>query len=182
MTKTDLTIKGIFKSLDRWRQERGLQHTVGNIAANIGEEIIEYLRAENEYQKVDTLCDMFVFSVNAISAMGKMEYASLEMNLSISAPEIYERSYFAEIVDRFALIAKYGYTLNVDALITIAICAKAQLCNAGYDFLISMDETLKEIHSRTGAMNEVTGKWEKFKTEEAKALWYTANYDKAKVA
>lgn len=182
MSKTALTIEGIFTSLDVWREERGLQHTVGNIAANIGEEIVEYLRAENDEQRVDALCDMFVFSVNAINAMRKIEYASLEMNLSIQVPEICERSYFAEIVQRFALIATYGYTLNVDALITIAICAKAQVCQYGFDFLIAMDETIKEIHSRTGAWNDETQKWEKFKTPEAMELWYKADYSKAKVA
>ena len=176
-----LTIVGIFKSLDDWRQERGLQHTVGNIAANIGEEIVEYLRAENDEHHVDALCDIFVFSVNAISAMGEREYASLAMNLSMSTYEINERSYFAEIINRFCLIAKFGYTLNIDALITIAICAKAQLCNAGYDFLIAMDETLKEIHSRTGAWNDTTQKWEKFRTPEAMDLWYEADYSKAKL-
>jgi len=45
---------------------------------------------------------------------------------------------------------------------------------------VAMDETLKEINSRTGAFNAETGKWEKFKTPEAIALWYAADYEKAK--
>ncbi len=40
--------------------------------------------------------------------------------------------------------------------------------------------TLKEISSRTGSWNPVTGKWEKFKTPEAMAKWYSADYSKAK--
>ena len=178
--KTSLTIKGIFESLDVWREERGLQRTVGNIAANIGEEIVEYLRAENDEQRVDALCDMFVFSVNAICAMDKFEYASLEINLCISNPSIVTFTYMGEIIFCFSRIAEFGYTRHVELLIRIVVCAKAQLEQLGYNFLIAMDETLKEIHSRTGAMNEVTGKWEKFKTEEAKALWYKADYSKAK--
>lgn len=50
---------------------------------------------------------------------------------------------------------------------------------AGYCAETAMEETIKEISSRTGATNESTGKWEKFKTPEAQALWYTADYDKA---
>lgn len=50
---------------------------------------------------------------------------------------------------------------------------------AGYDAKVAMDETIKEISSRTGATNPDTGKWEKFKTPEAMAKWYTADYDKA---
>jgi len=52
---------------------------------------------------------------------------------------------------------------------------------AGYDATVAMHETIKEISSRTGTTNEITGKWEKFKTPEAQAMWYTANYDLAKV-
>lgn len=50
----------------------------------------------------------------------------------------------------------------------------------GYDAEKCMDETIKEISSRTGAYNPETKKWEKFKTKEAMALWYKANYSKCK--
>lgn len=50
---------------------------------------------------------------------------------------------------------------------------------AGYDAKIAMNETILEISSRTGGTNVETGKWEKFKTPEAMAKWYTADYDKA---
>lgn len=50
---------------------------------------------------------------------------------------------------------------------------------ANYSARIAMDETIKEISSRTGATNPETGKWEKFKTPEAMAKWYTADYAKA---
>ena len=41
-----------------------------------------------------------------------------------------------------------------------------------------LDETLKEIESRTGEWSEKDGKWKKYETEEAKALWYKADYSK----
>lgn len=50
---------------------------------------------------------------------------------------------------------------------------------SNYSARIAMDETVKEISSRTGETNLITGKWEKFKTPEAIAKWYTADYNKA---
>lgn len=180
MSETGLTIEGIFKSLDEWREKRGLQHTVGNIAANIGEEIVEYLRADNDEQRVDALCDMFVFSVNALYASNKEEYEYFASIMYAKMNNHYDKEWFSEIVSSFSLMcsrtpwspAVFGY---------IAKYAIFQIHKLGFDFLIAMDETLKEIHSRTGAMNEATGKWEKFKTEEAMALWYKADYSKAKL-
>lgn len=69
---------------------------------------------------------------------------------------------------------------EIDALCDIIVFATNAIRIRGYDPNVAMDETLKEINSRTGALNPNTGKWEKFKTPEAMALWYSADYDKAK--
>jgi hypothetical protein len=70
---------------------------------------------------------------------------------------------------------------EIDALCDIIVFAANAMRIRGYSPDVAMDETLKEINSRTGAFNPETGKWEKFKTEEAKALWYSAAYEKAKL-
>ena len=177
--KTSLTIKGIFESLDVWREERGLQRTVGNIAANIGEEIVEYLRAENDEQRVDALCDMFVFSVNGLRAMGRVSNYAIKISLEIDL--ILKINSFPIISHAFSkLIDSYRFNQR-SALNNIVKYSKYQIQYLGYDFLIAMDETLKEIHSRKGAWNDELQKWEKFKTPEAMALWYKADYNKAKV-
>lgn len=106
----------MFNELKKWREERGLQKVVGNIAGNLSEELTELLRAENENEEIDALADMIVFSINAIEAKG----------------------YNAEKV---------------------------------------MLETCKEINSREGEYNPNSKKWEKFKTPEAKAKWYKADYN-----
>lgn len=108
----------MFNKLKEWREERGLQNIVGNIEGNICEELTELLRSSTVEDKVDALCDMIVFSVNAIEAMG-------------------------------------------------------------YDAQIAMDEVIKEISSRKGDFNPELNKWQKYKTPEAMALWYTANFNKA---
>ena len=59
-------------------------------------------------------------------------------------------------------------------------CAK--ICeNYGFNFEIAMLETIKEISSRIGTYNEATKKWVKDSSDEAKAKWYSANYELARI-
>ena len=44
-----------------------------------------------------------------------------------------------------------------------------------------MDETIKEISSRTGVYDENAKKWVKDESDEAKAKWYQANYELARI-
>lgn len=88
-------------------------------------------------------------------------------------------SFLAEELSEF-LRAKED-NAEIDALCDIIVFATNAIRIRGYDPNVAMDETLKEINSRTGAFNPDTGKWEKFKTEEAKALWYSADYEQAKI-
>ena len=48
----------------------------------------------------------------------------------------------------------------------------------GYDFVVALSETIKEIDSREGAIDD-TGKFQKFTTEEYTSKWYTADFTKA---
>jgi hypothetical protein len=112
-----------FSKINDWAKERGLLDIGWDKSAHasfLAEELSEFLRAKQNNEEIDALCDIVVFAVNAMRLLG-------------------------------------------------------------YDPNVAMDETLKEISSRTGAFNPQTGKWEKFKTPEAMALWYSANYDKAKI-
>jgi hypothetical protein len=45
----------------------------------------------------------------------------------------------------------------------------------GYDAQLCMSETIAEISSRKGSINEETGKWEKNRDQDPRTL-YTANY------
>jgi hypothetical protein len=74
-----------------------------------------------------------------------------------------------------------GENDRVDALCDIIVLATGALYKLGYDADKAMDETLKEITSRTGKLNVQTGKWEKFTYPEAQRKWKQANYSKAKL-
>ena len=43
----------MFESLKQWREERGLQNTVGNIEGNLAEELTELLRATTTEDKIE---------------------------------------------------------------------------------------------------------------------------------
>jgi hypothetical protein len=98
--------------------------------------------------------------------------------LNIEWDKSAQASFIAEELSEF-LRAKDGNG-EIDALCDVIVFAVNAIRLRGYNPNVAMEETLKEINSRTGAFNAETGKWEKFKTPEAMALWYSANYEQAK--
>jgi len=67
---------------------------------------------------------------------------------------------------------------KVDAINDIMVFCMTELPKYKVDPERSLEETYKEINSRTGAWSDDHQKWMKLKTPEAKALWYTAVYEK----
>lgn len=65
---------------------------------------------------------------------------------------------------------------KIDALCDDNVFNTGFILRYGYDPIKAMGETVKEIDSRTGTFDDETGKWTKFKTPEAMALWYAADY------
>jgi hypothetical protein len=98
--------------------------------------------------------------------------------LNIEWDKTAQASFIAEELSEF--LRSKDSNGEIDALCDIIVFAANAMKLLGYDPNIAMDETLKEINSRTGAFKPETGKWEKFKTPEAMALWYAADYNKAK--
>ena len=68
---------------------------------------------------------------------------------------------------------------KVDALCDIIVVAIGSLIKLGYDPTLAMDETIKEIDSRTGALDKTSGKFIKDTSQEAMSLRYTAQYGNA---
>ncbi len=99
--------------------------------------------------------------------------------LSIEWDKNTQGSFIAEELSEF-LRAKTDNE-EIDALCDIIVFCTNAIRLKGYDPNIAMAETLREIESRTGTFNNQTGKWEKDKTPEAMAFWYTAQYLKARL-
>ncbi len=68
----------------------------------------------------------------------------------------------------------------VNALADLIILSANHIEQMEYDLDLVMKETVKEISSRTGAVNPETGKWEKDTSPEAQAKWYKVDYSTCK--
>lgn len=196
--KIDLT--EIYKGLAEWRAERGItaesqrEGYLRNIMEELGE-LAAGLRDYDSWSKccdlrfcqihkemaereiVDAICDISVFTINAAEA---------DIPYSIK-PFIIETKREFSVVDIFVAIADFiradenGSPFNYyDFARILKYCAS--VCEQyGFNFEIAMLETIKEISSRTGAYDEKAKKWIKDTSDEAKAKWYSANYELAKI-
>ena len=84
------------------------------------------------------------------------------------------------MVERCAFLSYFEWREAKSFNIILINCA--YLCEYyGFNFQIAMDETIKEISSRTGAYDESAKKWIKDTSDEAMAKWYKADYEKARI-
>jgi predicted HAD superfamily Cof-like phosphohydrolase len=70
---------------------------------------------------------------------------------------------------------------RIDAMADIIVFAYGEMAKYGYNGDKVMDEVIKEISSRTGSYDPVTKKWQKDKSPEAVARWYTADFTNCKL-
>jgi len=70
---------------------------------------------------------------------------------------------------------------RIDAMADIIVFAYGEMAKYGYDGDKVMDEVIKEISSRDGVYDFNTKKWQKDKSPEAQANWYTADFTNCKL-
>jgi hypothetical protein len=70
---------------------------------------------------------------------------------------------------------------KVDALNDIIVFSITELLKMGYDVEKTLNETYKEIDSRTGEWDPGIQKWVKYKTPEAKEKWVSADYSDSRL-
>ena len=194
----------IYKGLAEWRAERGItaESQKEGYLVNVMEELGELATALREYEKfskhdcpyceidkqkaeheiIDALCDISVFTINAgadIPCDFKVTQIQPNANYSINA----ELNFLIERVTHFNKAIIFGGFPKDKAIYFNSVLDKcADICELyGFDFQIAMDETIKEISSRTGSYDEVSKKWIKDESDEAKAKWYKADYEKARI-
>ena len=185
----EINLTEIYKGLDEWRAERGItaESQKEGYLVNIMEELGELSAALRLFEKskrvndshelkcaehfiIDALCDISVLTINAgadIPCYDKPTRLELEPCLSLY-------NLLREIADHQRCFN--GITLCY----VLGVCAS--LCyQYGFDFQKAMEETIKEISSRTGAYDENAKKWVKDESDEAKSKWYKADYNKARI-
>ena len=196
--KIDLT--EIYKGLDKWRAERGItaESQKAGYLVNVMEELGELATALREYeifskssypyQKnkkyaehgiIDALCDIAVFTINVgadINCNEKLE------SINTTTQTTRCNSSLSFLLSECGNFDYYGKLSSYVCFNQILLsCAK--LCEQyGFNFEIAMLETIKEISSRTGSYDEKAKKWVKDTSLEAKAKWYQANYELARIA
>ena len=189
----------IYKGLDEWRAERKItaesqrQGYLRNIMEELGE-LAAGLRNYDSWSKcdllfcqihkemaeheiIDALCDISVLTINAWADM-PCEFKRTEIEWeksSLNADYILK-----QMVEKCARFSYFEW--GEASAFNIILINCAYLCeHYGYNFEIAMLETIKEISSRTGTYNETSKKWIKDESDEAKAKWYKADYNKARI-
>lgn len=194
-----INLKQIYKGLDEWRAERKItaesqrQGYLRNIMEELGE-LAAGLRDYASWSKcdlrfcqihkemaerliVDAICDIAVLTINAgVHIPCELKRTEIEFKKSS-----FDADYILkQMVENCAEFSYFDWGEQKCFNIILANCA--YLCeHYGYNFEIAMLETIKEISSRTGSYNEATKKWEKDFSDEAKAKWYSANYELARI-
>lgn len=171
----------VLESLKFWREERNLHKKKLDLNvsfANVLEEITEYLRAVNDYERIDALCDICVFSINDYSLLENYEdYKYDIINFVPQDPSIKTNIYdIVEVVGSKSLS------------IEIVHCAFDMMLDLKYEPESCMMETIKEISSRQQcpvqkeewSKNGVAGKWQKWKDQPKETL-YKADYESCKI-
>lgn len=183
----------ILEQLTRFRLNRNIDKSQGykfvlnKQAGFILSEAAEYLDAENEYDRVDALCDISVFAINAHALISE-DFSNL-FDDAYRHDDYYSYYSIAHVIDRIHyLLRKYPLTdVEANLIVIIEICSD-MLAEMKYDFVKCMLETIKEISSRTQdpvqaiewQESGASGKWQKDKNQDAKTK-YKANYSTCKI-
>lgn len=167
--------------LKDWRDERHLtvESQREGLMGNLCEEMAEYYRAKNRYEKIDALCDISVFSYNSLNDDIESLWENFNNNL------LKRRFLPLSIVDE---ISQVDYIIrrptifdeNKQIYRLIKACEK-EVTEMKYNFYECMLETIKEISSRTGHYDENIHKFVKDRSPEAVTKWYKADYSKCRI-
>ena len=129
-----------------------------------------------QHEIIDALCDIAVFTINAGADIPcEVKPLIIEPKREFSVADIFVA--IADFIRADSNVAPFNY---YNFAFILKYCAS--VCEQyGYNFEIAMLETIKEISSRTGSYDEKAKKWIKDTSDETKAKWYKANYEKARI-
>lgn len=156
-------LKEINARLKAWREARNIsiESQRQGLVINLLEEFVELNRAKNEYEKIDALCDMCVFILNAYKIDSIIAYPLRDFTFN----------------QRFlSLIQAMEMCKGNKKLIIRKLLSLIQFEFKDYDLYSCLNETLKEIESRQGKYDSVAKKWIK----DSNAKTYKADYSKCK--
>lgn len=193
-----INLNEIYAQLKAWRHERGItaESQKDGYIVNVMEELGELATALREYERfskpsypypknkkyaehgiIDALCDIAVLTINAgadVNCNEKIEIINTSQTTRCN-------SSLGFLLSECGNFDYYG-NLSCYVCFNQILLSCAKLCEQyGFNFEIAMLETIKEISSRTGSYDEKAKKWVKDESDEAKAKWYQADYEKARI-
>lgn len=198
---TEIQFNEIKERLSKWRNDRHLTYRKqrNGFLGNVYEEVSEYYRSMNEYEQIDALMDIIVFTANSFDFDYKLnEYEVISItyftsvlntltNIARTLRDYYKEVYKIENSDlddkekelELEKIEKgFRPTFQQHAW-SIIYEVKGLTENLGFDFYKCMIETIKEIESREQDP-EQKKEWEyKIKNKiEIKDKWRKNNHQK----
>lgn len=184
-------LDGIHAKLKAWKEQNeiSLEMSQKGVIANLLEELTEHRRASTSNDEIamcDAKCDLIVFAMNAMNALPLFDlkqngaiYGCIDLrNLQPFEASIALHIYYLLKMEQDKVFYKKSITTELCSI--IARCIN-ELHHTGFDVMKAMDETVKQISSRSGKMNYEIGKWQKDKSPEAQAREYKADYESCRI-
>lgn len=140
-------LDAIVESLQEWCKERNLtaKQQDENLLGNVLEELTELTRAKTDSERIDALCDIVVFTINAYG--DKFSYADY------TGYEVRNENAIHN------LIRVVTQDIQCNAHKDVVLICFGSMRLLGYDPFKAMVETLKEISSRSGQWDDKLGKF-----------------------
>ena len=175
----------IKEALADYRFRRGLfyENQRKGFLGNIFEEISEYLRAENDTDRAEELCDMAIFLINAFDFEYDVGWFNRDRKINMAFIIQNITDYFISF-NRLATDDDDTIFLkrNIDKrnLNLMLFELNIMIEDSGFDFYKCLKEKIKAINSRSGKWDEASNKWVKDTSPEAVAKWYSPDFSKCK--
>ena len=184
---TQEQLESIHCRLKAWKEsnEISLEMSRKGVVANLLEELTEHRRAytsNDDIQMLDAKCDLIVFAMNAIDVLPNLEdtvYNSIDYERVEFEASIALCIYYILQAENPRYNSMAG-SMDYDLCRIIVRCING-IHESGFDVVRAMEETVKQISSRSGRMDRSIGKWVKDKSPEAKAREYKADYESCRL-
>ena len=155
-----------------------------DLAYNLPDDLAYYdtVKKVAEHEIIDALCDISVFTINAgadIPCQLKPLIIETKREFSVASIFVAIADFIRTDVNNSPFVN--GSPFNYYDFARILRCCASVCEQYGFNFQIAMDETIKEISSRTGSYDEASKKWVKDTSDEARAKWYQADYELARI-
>ena len=164
-------MKELFNRIIEWGSDKGIHDIQFEPLVQIGFLLEELHEVNKEFiagstdKAVGEICDLIVYSVNALMLIKQVNQL---LNLNFKSEKYTELVVNIDVIKQLNM-SIHSIMCNIKCRVSLPITYTHLISNCcrsinalGYSPEIALEETIKKIESRRGAMNPVTGKWEKF--------------------